>query len=114
MLPFFVSVTLLALVRISKTRYRWKDLSLLTLSLTNLLTYTETLMDPGRKICIVPGTKTTNAVIEGLNFPSAHKTLLNRGYYTVARRYEFYFRVAKQYCTNERTFYYIDKMTSIK
>ena len=26
------------LVRISKTRYRWKDLSLLTLLLTNLLT----------------------------------------------------------------------------
>ena len=26
----FVSVTLLGLVRISKTRYRWKDLSLLT------------------------------------------------------------------------------------
>ena len=28
---FFVSVTLSGLVRISKTRYRWKDLSLLTL-----------------------------------------------------------------------------------
>ena len=28
---------------------------------------------------------------------------LNRGYYTVARRYEFYFRVAKQYFTNERS-----------
>ena len=27
----------------------------------------------------------------------------NRGYYTVARRYEFYFRVAKQYFTNERS-----------
>ena len=26
---------------------------------------------------------------------------INRGYYTVARRYEFYFRVAKQYFTNE-------------
>ena len=26
-----------------------------------------------------------------------------RGYYTVARRYEFYFRVAKQYFTNERS-----------
>ena len=24
--------------------------------------------------------------------------LIHRGYYTVARRYEFYFRVAKQYC----------------
>ena len=23
---------------------------------------------------------------------------INRGYYTVARRYEFYFRVAKKYC----------------
>ena len=29
--------------------------------------------------------------------------LINRGYYTVARRYEFYFRVAKQYFTNERS-----------
>ena len=28
---------------------------------------------------------------------------LNRGYYTVERRYEFYFRVAKQYFTNERS-----------
>ena len=27
----------------------------------------------------------------------------HRGYYTVARRYEFYFRVAKQYFTNERS-----------
>ena len=26
-----------------------------------------------------------------------------RGYYTAARRYEFYFRVAKQYFTNERS-----------
>ena len=26
-----------------------------------------------------------------------------RGYYTVARRYEFYFRVAKQYFTNKRS-----------
>ena len=32
---------------------------------------------------------------------SCHK--INRGYYTVARRYEFYFRVAKQYFTNERS-----------
>ena len=29
--------------------------------------------------------------------------ILHRGYYTVARRYEFYFRVAKQYFTNERS-----------
>ena len=28
---------------------------------------------------------------------------LYRGYYTGARRYEFYFRVAKQYFTNERS-----------
>ena len=27
--------------------------------------------------------------------------LLNRGYYTLVRRYEFYFRMAKQYFTNE-------------
>ena len=29
--------------------------------------------------------------------------IIYRGYYTVARRYEFYFRVAKQYFTNERS-----------
>ena len=29
--------------------------------------------------------------------------VLYRGYYTVARRYELYFRVAKQYFTNERS-----------
>ena len=29
--------------------------------------------------------------------------VIYRGYYTVARRYEFYFRVAKQYFTNERS-----------
>ena len=29
--------------------------------------------------------------------------VIYRGYYTVARRYEFYFRVAKQYLTNERS-----------
>ena len=34
---FFVSVTLSGLVRISKTRYRWKDLSLLTLLRIDLL-----------------------------------------------------------------------------
>ena len=28
---------------------------------------------------------------------------LYRGYYTVARRYEFYFQVAKRYFTNERS-----------
>ena len=31
------------------------------------------------------------------------KHQIYRGYYTVARRYEFYFRVAKQYFTNERS-----------
>ena len=31
------------------------------------------------------------------------KRTLHRGYYTVAQRYEFYFRVAKQYFTNERS-----------
>ena len=34
---FFVSVTRSGLVRISKTMYRWKDLSLLKLLLTNLI-----------------------------------------------------------------------------
>ena len=29
-----------------------------------------------------------------------YKYKVNRGYYTVARRYEFYFRVAKQYFTH--------------
>ena len=28
---------------------------------------------------------------------------LHRGYYTVVQRYEFYFRVAKQYFMNERS-----------
>ena len=31
------------------------------------------------------------------------ETEIDRGYYTVARRYEFYFRVAKQSFTNERS-----------
>ena len=34
--------------------------------------------------------------------PTDHEEIY-RGYYTVARRYEFYFRVAKQYFTNERS-----------
>ena len=38
MLPFFVSVTLLGLVRIFKTRHHWKYLSLLMLLFTDLLT----------------------------------------------------------------------------
>ena len=63
----FVSLTLLGLVRISKRRYRWKVISLVTLLLTNLLNYTVSVMGPGRKICIVPrGKKTTKAVVEGL------------------------------------------------
>ena len=33
---------------------------------------------------------------------NVYKSRLYRGYYTAARRYEFYFRVAKQYFTNER------------
>ena len=61
--------------------------------------------------------------------------ILYRGYYTVARRYDFYFLVAKQYFTHSlrsfvkycfcheqikfisssrRSFYYVDKKTSIK
>ena len=31
------------------------------------------------------------------------KINIYRGYYTVVRRYEFYFRVAKQYFTNEHS-----------
>ena len=38
MLPFLVSVTLTGLVRISKMRYRWKDLSLKLLLFINLHT----------------------------------------------------------------------------
>ena len=66
-LPFFLSVTMSGLVRLSKTRYHWKDLSLLTLLLTNLLTETESKMGAGRKMCVVP--KTTKAIIvEGLRW----------------------------------------------
>ena len=53
------------------------------------------------------------AMLEGKSMPSNmaantnHTILLkikvHRGYYTGARRYEFYFRVAKQYFTNERS-----------
>ena len=51
--------------RISKTRYCWKHLSLLTLLLTNLIAHTD---DPRRKIFIVAcGTKTTKAVLKGLS-----------------------------------------------
>ena len=35
--------------------------------------------------------------------PSTCDQKIHRGYYTVARRYEFYFRVAKHYFTNERS-----------
>ena len=41
-------VTLSKLVRISKKKYSLKDLSLLTLLLTNLMTWTESWMGPGR------------------------------------------------------------------
>lgn len=41
-------VTLSKLVRISKKKYSLKDLSLLTLLLTNLITWTESWMGPGR------------------------------------------------------------------
>ena len=37
------------------------------------------------------------------NILRIHRPITYRGYYTVARRYEFYFRVAKQYFTNERS-----------
>ena len=35
-------------------------------------------------------------------FPWRHQHSIYRGYYTVARRYEFYFRLAKQHFMNER------------
>ena len=37
------------------------------------------------------------------NILRIHRPITYRGYYTVARRYEFYFRVAKQYFTNKRS-----------
>ena len=37
------------------------------------------------------------------NLEHFRKWTVNRGYYRVARRHEFYFRVAKQYFTNERS-----------
>ena len=67
---FFVSVTQSGLVRIFKTMHRWKDLSLLKLLLTNLLTSSESQMGPGRTvcICIVPyGSYTTVAALKGLS-----------------------------------------------
>ena len=42
--------------------------------------------------------------IQKVNTSSYHPQtdgLVDRGYYMVARRYEFYFRVAKEYITNE-------------
>ena len=39
----------------------------------------------------------------GVNNVKAREGTVYRGYYTVARRYEFCFRMAKQYCTNERS-----------
>ena len=66
----FVSVTQSGLARTSKTMYRWKDLSLLKLLLTNLLTSSESQMGPGRTvcICIVPyGSYTTLAALKGLS-----------------------------------------------
>ena len=41
LLVFFVCVTLSGLVRISKMRYGWKDVSLLKLLLNNLIALTE-------------------------------------------------------------------------
>ena len=54
----------------------------------NLLVWQENLL--------VPDNRTTL-------FSSPEFVYIYRGYYTVARRYEFYFRVAKQYFTNERS-----------
>ena len=39
------------------------------------------------------------------NSTDIYMQYINRGYYTVARRHEFYFRVAKQYFTNERIYH---------
>ena len=39
------------------------------------------------------------------NSTDIYMQYINRGYYTVARRYEFYFRVAKQYFMNERIYH---------
>ena len=66
----FVSVTLSGLVRISncKTRCRWKDLSLLTLLLTNLLTslLKAKWVQGGMYTSLLMGSYTTLAVRKGL------------------------------------------------
>ena len=64
MLLGFLCVTLSAEFP-KRARYCWKDLSLLTLLLTNLIAHTD---DPKREIFIVAcGTKTTKAVLKGLS-----------------------------------------------
>ena len=46
---------------------------------------------------------TTRGYYNGLQGVAVCCKGLDRGYYRVARRYEFYFRIAKQYFTNERS-----------
>ena len=43
------------------------------------------------------------SLIRSTSLKCRESKIKNRGYYTAARRYEFYFRVAKQYFTNERS-----------
>ena len=47
--------------------------------------------------------KTTKKMDKIIFSITERKPSIHRGYYTVARRYEFYFRVVKQYFTNERS-----------
>ena len=46
---------------------------------------------------------TPSLICRILHIPRKPNSIIYIGYYTVARRYEFYFRVAKQYFTNERS-----------
>ena len=55
-------------------------------------------------ICIMPqGGHCRKVQLYNNFFLWVDKPQICRGYYTVARRYEFYFGVAKQYFTNERS-----------
>ena len=56
-----------------------------------------------KNVNLLPTIRLTQSISKR-KFPSVDKPLrIYRGYYTVARRYEFYFRVAKQYFTNKRS-----------
>ena len=80
---------------------------LLLRSLGRLFSYKEIISSlSARSFCNVTLTLFQgNRILTGVMHVQLYNTKHNlyRGYYTVARRYEFYFRVAKQYFTNERS-----------